>query len=520
TYVYMLETYFADHYEGKNGEKKAKIWDENSIPTYNQFRYWYLKEYNFKKDFIGRYGELAFNLKHREILDYSTAEVDAPGAIYQIDATVADVYLVSSDNPLKVIGRPVVYIAIDVFSRIVCGLYVGLEGPSWLGAMMLLDNVVEDKIDFCSKYGIEIDEKEWPSKYLPEGIVADNGELEGYNADRLINNLNVPVINKPPYRGDLKGIVERHFRTINDRIKYTSPGAIQKEYRSRSDEDPRLKAEYTLDDFIKYMIIDVLWHNKHINRSYPLPKAMLNEDILPRPVDMWEWGMTRRKGRFNVYDRDIVRLNLLPTTTANITRAGIKFEDRFYSLDTAISEGWFTKGKNIRTQITYDPRNVNHIYLPNENGTGFKVANLLPKSYAYKDLSWEEARFARDSQNENYADAWREELQNDIDRDIATEEINKEAKARLKQAKKNQPEQSVNKRINNIQSNRSDAKQKRRKDEQFPPLGDSTPKEGRVLPFITNDETPETQTSSNKAQNDLMGKLLRKRDSIIGKDKE
>ncbi|PKM78420.1 MAG: transposase [Firmicutes bacterium HGW-Firmicutes-15] len=524
TYKYMLEKHFSDHYKDQNGEIRAKIWSKDRLPSDNQFRYWHKKEFDFKKDYIGHYGENAFNLHYRELLGNSMAETLGPGSIYQIDATVADVYLVNPINPLKVIGRPVVYIVIDVFSRMVTGLYVGLEGPSWLGAMMVLDNVVEPKAQFCLEHGFEIAEEEWPCKYLPERLVADRGELEGYNADRLESNLNINMDNTPPYRGDLKAIVERHFKTVNDRIKYTSPGAVQREYRTRSDEDPRLKAEYTLDDFIKFMIIDVMWHNKHINPTYTLSRGMLADGILPKPIDMWNWGVKNRKGRFNVYSRDFVRLTLLPIVKANITRAGIKISDRYYSFDKAISEGWFTTGKNKRTDFSYDPRDVNRIYLPHETGEGFDVANLLEKSNAYKDLTWEEARFIHDSVSEDIDNAKRDDLQNDIDRDMATQKINTEAKKRMQKAKKSQPQLSKNQRIKGIGENRNEEKERIRENEKFI-LGDSEQKEGQILPFKSMDteleDTSETESlGMNKANNQLLDKLTKHRDQIFGKDEE
>ena len=51
-------------------------------------------------------------------------ETFGPGSRYQIDATPADVYLLSSINTDKVIGRPVVYAVIDVYSRLVVGIYM------------------------------------------------------------------------------------------------------------------------------------------------------------------------------------------------------------------------------------------------------------------------------------------------------------------------------------------------------------------------------------------------------------
>ncbi|MDV2887992.1 transposase, partial [Alkalihalophilus pseudofirmus] len=87
----------------------------------------------------------------------------------------------------------VIYAILDVYSRIITGLYVGLEGPSWVGAMMALDNMVADKVEFCKQYGIDITSEQWPTHHLPEIIIADRGEFEGYSVDNLINNLNIKI---------------------------------------------------------------------------------------------------------------------------------------------------------------------------------------------------------------------------------------------------------------------------------------------------------------------------------------
>jgi len=104
----------------------------------------------------------AYNLTGRETLGDSTQMAAGPGSVYQIDATIGDVYLVSSLDRSRIIGRLVIYTCVDVFSRVITGFAVTLEGPSWLGAMLALDNVIEDKVSFCAGYGIEITEPDWP----------------------------------------------------------------------------------------------------------------------------------------------------------------------------------------------------------------------------------------------------------------------------------------------------------------------------------------------------------------------
>lgn len=252
TYTLMLKDFYSDTYIEDN-KVNYRVWDESRIPSYQQFYYWFRKTKDVKKDIIFRESEKEFNLKHRALLSNSVQETDGPGTRFQVDATIADVYLVSSLNRNRVIGRPIVYAIIDVFSRMVTGVYVGLEGPSWVGAMMALDNMIADKVQFCKEYEIEISDEQWPCKHLPEIIIADRGEFEGYNVENLINNLNVKIENTSPYRGDLKGIVERSFRTTNEKIKHKAPGTIQKEYRKRGDRDYRVDATLTLEEFTKFI---------------------------------------------------------------------------------------------------------------------------------------------------------------------------------------------------------------------------------------------------------------------------
>src|SRR5699024_1750890 len=157
TYDYLLREFYSDQYY-ENSIVKYKVWNVSRIPTYNQFYYWFKKYEDPQLDITLRISEKEFNLKHRPILSNSTLETDGPGTRFQIDATIGDIYLVSSFDRSLVIGRPVIYGIIDVYSRMVTGIYVGLEGPSWIGAMMALDNMMTDKVEYCQQFNINIDE--------------------------------------------------------------------------------------------------------------------------------------------------------------------------------------------------------------------------------------------------------------------------------------------------------------------------------------------------------------------------
>ena len=100
------------------------------------------------------------------LLGTSLGEVIGPGSRFQIDATIADIYLVSRFDRSRIVGRPVIYVIINMLSRIIVGLYVGFEGPSWVGAMMALANAVTPKAEWCRQFDIEIDEADWPCRCL------------------------------------------------------------------------------------------------------------------------------------------------------------------------------------------------------------------------------------------------------------------------------------------------------------------------------------------------------------------
>ena len=507
TYIFMLRDFYSDSYK-ENNEIKHKVWDKSRIPTYTQFYYWFRKNEDIKKDITFRESEKEFNLKHRELLSNSKQETDGPGTRFQVDATIADVYLVSSLNRNRVIGRPIVYAIIDVFSRMITGIYVGLEGPSWIGAMMALDNMICDKAEYCKKYGIYIKPEQWPCKHLPEIIIADRGEFEGYSVENLINNLDVKIENASPYRGDLKGIVERSFRTTNEKIKHTTPGAIQKEFRKRGDRDYRLDATLTLEEFTKIYINIVLHHNSKLIDKYPMDKEMIEDEIVPTPLQLWKWGMENRKGRLKTVDREVLRLNILPRGKASISRAGIRFKGLYYSSDKAIKEQWFINNNVRSIDIVYDPRNMNSIYIPYDNGLSYDECYLISTSLQYKDCILEEIIFNQELMSELKEKEEKEQNQNKVDLEKEIEEIVVQAK-KAKQKDIDYNKSSAEK-LKGIKKNRMVEKELNREDESFK-LGQENNIENNKIAEVIELIKPDEETKECNGDKRLLEMIKRKR---------
>lgn len=507
TYTLMLEDFYSDSYIEK-GEIKHKVWDNSRIPSYQQFYYWFKKNEDIKKDITFRESEKEFNLKHRELLNNSKQETDGPGTRFQVDATIADVYLVSSLSRNRIIGRPIVYAIIDVFSRLVTGIYVGLEGPSWLGAMMALDNMIQDKVEYCEAHGINIEKEQWPCEHIPEIIIADRGEFEGYSVENLINNLNIKIENTSPYRGDLKGIVERSFRTTNEKIKHTTPGAIQKEFRKRGDRDYRLDATLTLEEFTRIYINIVLHHNSKIIDKYPMDKEMLEDEITPTPLNLWKWGIENRKGRLKTVNREILRLNILPRGKASVSRAGIRFKGLYYSSDKAIKEQWFIKNKIRSIEIVYDSRNMNKIYIPFDNGLSYDECYLISTSIQYKDCLLEEITFNEELEAELKEKQMKEQNQNNIDLEKEIDKI--VSKARKVKEKDIDYNKNASEKLKGIKQNRSVEKAINRETESFNLKGENRNKKSEMAEVIEMIR-PKELTQENKGNNRLMEMIKRKR---------
>lgn len=391
-YEKMLAQYFNVGYRQEGDAFVPVLPPVTELPTYEQFVYWTDKMFTVKEKLTGRIGEKEFNLNHRELLGNSTEMAFGPGSIFQIDSTPADIYLVSHVDNKSIIGRPTVYVLIDVFSRLVTGLYVGIENAGWLAAMMAICNAASDKVEFCNEYGISITQDMWPSQFLPRVFLADRGEMEGKNADPLVQNLGVRISNTPPYRADWKGIVERSFGMIRQTSVYRLPGAVKE--KNRGDHDYRLDACLTEYEFTQIIIKTVLEYNtNHRMEWYPMRDFLIDHSVKPIPIELWKWGIQHRNGNLKEVPLNIVKLNLLPRGEGTVTERGICFKNMDYSCKTALQKQWFIHARNGRTwkvKIAYDPRNTSKIYLLDENGRDYDICELLDTYRHFRNCRFEE----------------------------------------------------------------------------------------------------------------------------------
>ncbi|KHL96815.1 hypothetical protein QW71_05200 [Paenibacillus sp. IHB B 3415] len=499
TYIEMLKKYYSIGTRQKGRYEIPIIPPDYELPSIAQLRYHIRKYVNRRKQLIAREGEVTFNRDFRPLLGSETRKATGPGQIFEIDATIADTYLVSSDDSNLIIGRPVVYIVVDVYSHMVVGLYVGFEGPSWLGVMMAIENIVEDKVEFCKQYGVTITKEEWPCNYMPQTFYADRGEMESKNADSLGNALGIKLKNAPPYRADLKGIVEQQFRTLNLTLQPWTPGAVKKEYQKRGGPDYVLDAKLTLKDFTAMMIEMVLHRNNyHYMEYYPVDKDQAIDKVRPVARDLWNWGVAHNHF-LKVIDPDIVRLNVLPEATVTVHREGIYFEGMYYGSEELLLQGGFIKGKSPKVVIAYDRRCMNYVYIKTNQGKGMIKCNLLSKSSRFMNMSLEEVKSTRYEESLSKSLYRTTEVQEEVSLSAKLETIAQEA---IDRSVENE-DRSLTKteRKSNIRGNKAVEKDKMRKEQAYE-LG-KTDEESVVL----EDNVTDIEAYKPKSKLGLLAKI-------------
>jgi hypothetical protein len=352
----------------EENENEIILSKDKHQPQIYQYYRWFRLNY-LKNEIIKlRQGQNYYETHVRPLLGSNWLNAFRPGRMVQIDATIADIYLRSGLlGRGRIIGRPVIYFIRDVFTDMIVGIAVMLEGPSWKTGSLAVASIYENKVDLCNEYNIKILPDQWPAVFSPSYLLADNGEFKGLKSDTLISTMGITVINVPPFRPDWKGLIERYFRIINDEVLKFVPGFVfdEKFFRAR---DYRLDACLTLDEFVTILLDFVVTYNNNFYLSNFSPDYyMIKESVNPVPVDIWRWGISNY-GNPGHKPFETAVLNLYETGNGSLTREGLEFHGAHYASEFTNSQGWYEhiKGEPYQPkQVLYNPYRRNpKLYVP------------------------------------------------------------------------------------------------------------------------------------------------------------
>lgn len=395
-YRSMIGRYYMDPSAARNPEDP----DDHLVqkrPTLRQFIYTAKRRPDLKEILRKRIGAKKWDKNFRAVIGRSSAEVIGPTDRYQIDATVGDVYLVSSYNRNWIIGRPVIYVVVDVFSGYIVGLYVGLEGPSWEGARLALLNAFTDKSAFLERYGMQLKEP-WMARHLCADVFADRAELLSENANGLVTGLGVTVSIASGYRPDWKGIVEQKFNILNGLVVHFVPGAVVQRNRERGQRDYALDGSLTLREFTRMIIRAVAFFNEHHITHDRATSEMIRLGVGRTPAALWRFGMEHLIGGTVQRTEEEIYAHLLPQATATVREDGIYFSGLRYSSRYAMDQNWFERARSqgrFRVDVRFHTETPQRIWLIGRSDSLGRVdaheASLLDPYGRYDSKRWEEA---------------------------------------------------------------------------------------------------------------------------------
>lgn len=313
-------------------------------------------------------GERTYELTGRPIQGHALQHSVGPGAEFMIDATIADIYLVSRVSRIVVVGRPTVYLVMDVWSRMIVGVLATFDPPSFDAVALVLENIVTPKDELCARYGLAIEQQQWPCQCLPSvGFVTDRGsdymKVDAWRA--VARSLHLSISNVKVRDPLMRALIERRFGVIPLHFQPASFGVVEKDAAIRGAPRYAWDATHTLGEFTKKLLRAILVYNQMpIGREGAEPD-MVFQGMADTPLNRWNWGMENRTGSLRKHSLDEVRMATWPHDTATPKGKGLDWNGVYYTspyIESTLVHCWGRRGRDP-VPIQFNPGNISQIIL-------------------------------------------------------------------------------------------------------------------------------------------------------------
>lgn len=407
------------------------------------FRY-FLNTFIDKLEWIKtRVGPVDYDRNHKGKPGSARAGLRSAGQRYEIDATIADVYIKYpySNKELLSCGRPVIYFVIDTYSGMIVGFHISFDGPNWNGASQALFNAFENKVEFCRRWGVEINESDWPCDFICSEIVWDRG---GENSDNnlasvLKGRIGIKIMKLVAFhRGDCKGTVEKTFDIVISKAVKFDPGKVEK-YPIKENQHSSRKPFLEFEDFMRKIIMIII-HNNNFSRKEAHNFHMESMNIGYTPRDIWNHFMNQTILKPSI-SRDLMRFALMPEAEATVTDKGVLFEGLYFSCPKIEKLLWLDQAKNFgryKIKIRYSDVTTNHIWFYDVENKELIKLDLQDRCEAYKNQIWANVFHRLEIRKHELARQDQARFSNKLLLELDLSEMDKEIKTRNKSLRKSE----------------------------------------------------------------------------------
>lgn len=298
-------------------ENKLRVeGDKLPMPTRRMLRRMIGRIPEFDKH-VARRGYVSALNHFRHVKDHIKAARPLERA--EIDHTRLDLIVLDDDTGGE-LGRPNITACIDVHTRMVLGINISFEDPSYYTVQRCLRDCILPKADLNERLPGLVNE--WPSYGLIDNLVCDNAlEFQGTSLEKAGDALAMTIMNAPAKTPQAKGIIERFFGSLNAAIAHQAPGTTFSNIIQKGDYNSQKEARVSfsvIEKAIFKWIVDV-YHQ----RPHPALDQM-------SPVDKWK--ESARTEEIRVQD-DSIDLDVLLGRALNrtLTHDGVQFKGLKYT---------------------------------------------------------------------------------------------------------------------------------------------------------------------------------------------
>lgn len=361
-------------------------------PTWPQCRYVFRKQ---KKKELSLGVELPRGKRGKAI-----ENVPGPG-FFEIDATFFQIQLVSRVTSATLVGRPTVYLIVDIYDGVIVGYAVTLENPSWAVAALALYNCFSDKRATFDRLGLPFTSTDWPCHHLPTVLRADRAELvSNMGQDFPASGIRVEVT--PSMVAIAKGTVEGK----NSELKREHPGRFDlpgrfKKARARRQSDGKKDAALDILKFERILVEIIMDINGEPMdpRRIPPDAFQLGAKVASR-IGFHDWAMTNRAGFTREMGAHFVYEHLLTKARGTVTPLGIKLENELFNCDRLRDIGYLVAAVDSEFELTisYTPHYAGEVFFyDREMDKWISAANIDAEIDRYK-MTFAEAKEYRATQ--------------------------------------------------------------------------------------------------------------------------
>ena len=304
---------------------------------------------------LARYGQRYADLKHKAV--GTGPRPKRPLELVQIDSTTLDLFVVDPETGMP-IGRPTLFVAIDVCTKMILGYYLSFNDTGYVAVMHCLLHVIKPK-DYVKARYPNIKHK-WNCYGLMEVLKVDNAmSFHCESLEDAALQLGFLIDYAPAGTPWFKASIERVIRTKNAQLIHQLPGTTFSNIFQKKGYDPLkhgIISKNTLDEILHVYIIDI--YSRQVHRG-----------IRDVPARRWDELVAKHPP---AYPRKLSDLNVLlgQVVWRTVQRTGVELDGLYYRSEELASLRSRILGKQGTTEkkvkIKVNPEDLSLIHVQDE----------------------------------------------------------------------------------------------------------------------------------------------------------